>query len=94
MADEYRDLASDYDWLHDDDALAEGLAITRPAVAGLLERLGPGCTVLDAACGTGIDAAALARRGFRVQAADGSDAMVEVAKARFRREGLVIPVRQ
>jgi len=50
--------------------------------------------VLDAACGTGIDAAALARRGFRVQAADGSDAMVEVAKARFRREGLVIPVRQ
>jgi SAM-dependent methyltransferase len=48
--------------------------------------------VLDAACGTGVDAAVLAHRGFTVWAADGSDAMVEVAAARFRRERLTIPL--
>jgi SAM-dependent methyltransferase len=48
--------------------------------------------VLDAACGTGVDAAVLARRGFTVWAADGSDAMVEGAAARFRRERLTIPL--
>jgi glycine/sarcosine N-methyltransferase len=94
VADYYHDLAGEYDWLYDDDALADGFAITRPAVAGLLQRSGPGCAVLDAACGTGVDAAALARRGYRVRAADGSEAMVEVAAARFRREGLAIPVQQ
>ena len=94
MADYYRDLAADYDWLYDDDALTDGFAITRPAVADLLQRVGPGCAVLDAACGTGVDAAALARRGFHVRAADGSDAMVEAAAARFRREGLAIPIQQ
>src|SRR5229473_1394367 len=72
MADSYRDLAADYDWLFDDDGLARA--------------------VLDAACGTGINAAALARRGFTVWAADGSEAMTEAAAARFRREGLAIPV--
>jgi glycine/sarcosine N-methyltransferase len=94
VTDYYHDLAVDYDWLYDDDALADGLAITRPAVADLLRRAGPGCAVLDAACGTGVDAAALSRRGFHVQATDGSGAMVEAAAARFRREGLAIPVQQ
>ena len=50
--------------------------------------------MLDAACGTGIDAAVLARRGFSVRAADGSQAMVEVAATRFRREGLAIAVQR
>jgi glycine/sarcosine N-methyltransferase len=50
--------------------------------------------VLDAACGAGIDAAVLARRGFNVRATDGSEAMVEVAAARFRRERLAIPVQR
>jgi glycine/sarcosine N-methyltransferase len=94
MADDYGDLAADYDWLFDDDALTGGFAITRPVVAGLLQRLGPGSAVLDAACGSGVDAAALARRGFRVQATDGSAAMAGVAAARFRRDGLAIPVGQ
>lgn len=94
MTDYYRKFAVDYDWLFDDDALTDGFAITRPAIADLLERGGPGCAVLDAACGTGIDAAAIARRGCHVWATDGSDAMVEAAAARFRREGLAIPVRQ
>jgi len=49
--------------------------------------------VLDASCGTGLNAAVLARRGFDVWATDGSEAMVEQAAARFRREHLAIPVR-
>jgi SAM-dependent methyltransferase len=94
MTDYYRELADEYDWLYDDDALIDGFAINQPVVAGLLQGLDPGSAVLDAACGTGLDAAALARRGFRVRAADGSDAMVEIAAARFRREGLAVPVQQ
>jgi glycine/sarcosine N-methyltransferase len=94
VTDSYRDFAVDYDWLYDNDALTDGFAITRPAVVDLLQRAGPGCAVLDAACGTGVDAAALARRGFHVRATDGSDAMVEAAAARFRRAGLAIPVQQ
>jgi glycine/sarcosine N-methyltransferase len=92
VADPYLGLAADYDWIFDDGALTGGAAVNRPAVARLLQRIGPGSDVLDAACGTGIDAAVLARRGFNVRAADGSEAMVGVAAARFRREGLAIPV--
>jgi glycine/sarcosine N-methyltransferase len=94
VADPYHGLAADYDWIFDDDALAGGAAINQPAAARLLQRIGPGSDVLDAACGTGIDAAVLARRGFNVRAADGSQAMVQVAAARFRREGLAIPVQR
>ena len=94
MADPYHGLAADYDWIFDDGALAGGAAITQPATARLLQRTGPGGDVLDAACGTGIDAAVLARRGFSVRAADGSQAMVEAAAARFRQEGLAVEAQQ
>jgi len=92
MAGVYETLAADYDWLFDDDALAGGVAINQPAVAHLLERIGPASVVLDAACGTGVDAAVLARRGFTVWAADASEAMAGEAAARFRREQLAIPL--
>ena len=92
MADYYETLAADYDWLFDDDALASGLAINHPAAARLLERTSHASAVLDAACGTGVSAAALARRGYQVWAADGSDAMIHMAAARFRREQLEIPL--
>lgn len=92
MADYYEAFAADYDWLFDDDALASGLAIRHPATARLLEQTPAGSAVLDAACGTGSSAAALARRGFRVRATDGSNAMVAMAAARFRREHLDIPL--
>jgi glycine/sarcosine N-methyltransferase len=94
VADPYGGLAADYDWIFDDGALADGAAISRPATARLLQRIGPASAVLDAACGTGIDAAVLARRGFNVRATDGSEAMVEAAAARFRRDGLAIPVQR
>jgi SAM-dependent methyltransferase len=92
MADPYEAVAGDYDWMFDGDELADGRAINQPATARLLQRISRTSAVLDAACGTGVDAAALARRGFTVQAADASAAMVEGAAARFRQEGLAIPL--
>ena len=94
MADSYLTLAADYDWLFDDDGLTDGGAINQTAAARLLQRTSRGSAVLDAACGTGINAAVLARRGFDVWATDGSEAMVEEAAARFRREHLPIPLRR
>src|SRR3974390_3314432 len=75
-----------------DDALAGGRAINHPATARLLQRISRTSAVLDAACGTGIDAAVLARRGFTVWAADGSDAMNGGGDARCRKERLETPV--
>jgi SAM-dependent methyltransferase len=92
MAGAYEMLAADYDWMFGDDELANGRAINRPATARLLQRISSTSAVLDAACGTGVDAAVLARRGFTVRAADGSQAMADAAAARFRRERLAIPV--
>jgi SAM-dependent methyltransferase len=92
VTDSYEGLAADYDWMFDDHVLADGAAINRPATARLLQRIGPASAVLDAACGTGINAAVLARRGFTVWAADGSKAMTEVAATRFRAERLAVPV--
>ncbi len=94
MADSYLSLAADYDWLFDDTGLTGGDAINNPATARLLERTSRGSAVLDASCGTGINAAVLARRGFAVWATDGSEAMIEEAAARFRREQLAIPSRR
>ena len=94
MADSYLSLAADYDWLFDDDGLTSGDAISSPATARLLQRTGRGSAVLDASCGTGINAVVLARRGFDVWATDGSEAMIEEAAARFRREQLAIPLRR
>ena len=93
MADSYLTLAADYDWLFDDDGLTGGDAINNPATARLLQATSRGSAVLDASCGTGLNAAVLARRGFDVWATDGSEAMIEQAAARFRREHLAIPVR-
>jgi SAM-dependent methyltransferase len=93
MADSYLTFAADYDWLFDDDVLTDGGAINYPAAARLFQRASGGQAVLDASCGTGINAAVLARRGFDVWATDGSEAMITEAAARFRREQLAIPVR-
>jgi glycine/sarcosine N-methyltransferase len=92
MADYYEALAADYDWIFNDEALARGPGLRHPATARLLERTPHASAVLDAACGTGINAAALARDGYRVRAADASSAMLAVAAARFRSEQLDIPV--
>lgn len=94
MADSYETLAADYDWLFGEERLNGGAAINQPATARLLQRIDPASTVLDASCGTGINAAVLARQGFHVWASDGSEAMIEEAAARFRRERLAIPAQR
>jgi hypothetical protein len=65
MAGAYEMLAADCTWMFDDDALANGRAINLPATARLLQRINRTGAVLDAACGTGVDAAVLARRARR-----------------------------
>ena len=92
MTDSYEALAVDYDWIFDDHGLANGAAVNRPATARLLQRISRTSAVLDAACGTGINAAALARRGFTVWAADASQAMAAAAAARFRAERMAVPL--
>ncbi len=49
----------------------------------MLDALPANARIHDAACGIGIEAAALARRGFRVSASDGSTAMVRRAGERL-----------
>jgi 2-polyprenyl-3-methyl-5-hydroxy-6-metoxy-1,4-benzoquinol methylase len=48
----------------------------------------PGGHILDLGCGTGIDAAHLARAGFRVHAIDISEAMLEATRNQSEREGI------
>ena len=48
-----------------------------------LDRLTPGARVLELGCGCGADAAHIAKRGFVLDATDGTQAMVRKAKERF-----------
>lgn len=89
MTDLYTDLAADYHWLFSDYMVGETpvLGPTSPGASGLIEAavaaLVPGAPVLDCACGIGIDALALARRGFKVTATDASPSMIAIASERL-----------
>lgn len=48
-----------------------------------LDRLDPGARILELGCGCGRDAARMVERGFRVDATDGTAAMVRKARERF-----------
>jgi hypothetical protein len=75
MAGAYEMLAADHDWMFDDDEPANGRAANLPAAAPrLLQRISRTSVVLDAACGTGVDAAVLARRAV---GADGGQLAIE-----------------
>ncbi len=52
----------------------------------MLEAFAPGERILELNCGTGEDAKFLAGRGRRIVACDASSGMIEVAKARRKRE--------
>jgi SAM-dependent methyltransferase len=82
----YDAIVGDYHWLHDDVGLR--LGTTTPGVRAALRALGEGDAVLDAACGIGLDAVALARRGMDVTAADANEAMVEATRAGLAAAGL------
>ena len=85
VTDQYGSLAADYHWFFDDVDLFLGCDTpgVRAAMAGLVS----GARVLDAACGIGVDAAALLRRGFDVAASDASDEMAAAARQRLRSLG-------
>jgi len=83
--DQYGSLAADYHWFFDDVDLF--LGCDTPGVRAAMASLGTGARVLDAACGIGVDAAALVRRGFDVAASDASDEMAAAAGHRLRELG-------
>ena len=83
--DQYRSLAADYHWFFDDVDLF--LGCDTPGVRAAMARLEPGARVLDAACGIGVDAAALWQRGFDVAASDASEDMAAAARRRLRAIG-------
>ena len=78
----YSSLAADYHWFLDDTQLRVGC--DTPGVRMALRGLTPGARVLDAACGIGIDAIALARRGIDVTATDDSAEMLAEAAQRIQ----------
>ncbi|WP_330356209.1 class I SAM-dependent methyltransferase [Streptomyces chartreusis] len=93
--DYYADFAANYDCVLPEGALdASFVGITSPGSISLIQRvlddLNPGSSVLDCACGIGLDALALARSGFRVTASDGSKAMINEARKRFRDSGVQV----
>lgn len=73
----YDDFSTDYDRFVDWDGR---LAAEMPFIERRLEAAGAE-RVLDAACGTGRHAIALADRGYQVVGADGSPGMIEEARA-------------
>lgn len=66
------------------------LAIEMPFIESILKRH-HAQTILDAACGTGGHAIALAQRGYRVIGADISATMIARAQANAERAGVKIP---
>jgi SAM-dependent methyltransferase len=82
VTDQYGSLAADYHWFFDDVDLF--LGCDTPGVRAAMAGLGAGARVLDAACGIGVDAAALVRRGFDVAASDASAEMAAAARLRLR----------
>lgn len=89
--DGYATLAGDYHWLGGgkSDVVA---VLTRHAHQ--LGEFGPDAKILDCACGIGTDAVALAERGHRVWASDGSGAMVAEARRLVARAGVAVPVEE
>lgn len=86
----YDEMGADYDRFVDWEAR---LAFELPAIERLLNEAGAQ-RVLDAACGTGRHAIALAQRGYTVVGADLSAAMVARARENAAAAGLAVPFRQ
>jgi len=74
----YDDFSADYDRFVDWPAR---LAAELPFIERLVPQAGSPRYVLDAACGTGMHAVALARQGYQVAGADISPEMIARARA-------------
>jgi len=87
-SDQYAALAAEYEWLFSDATLSgdpqiEGL---KPILAALGKP-----RILDCACGTGLAALALARRGYEVLGTDLSSNMVMRARGHAAEQNLQVP---
>lgn len=82
----YDEFGTDYDRFVDwRGRLAAELPFIERALQGATAR-----RVLDAACGTGMHAIALARRGYTVVGADASEGMIERARINARSAGVAV----
>ena len=85
---QYDPFADDYDWILGDPISGSGFI---KAYENLLASLPSGASILDCACGTGVHALALARRGYTVQGSDASGGMIAKARQRAAEEQLDVP---
>lgn len=76
--DQYDTFASDYEWLFSDATLSGDPQVD--ALKAILGTCGGEPRILDCACGTGLTALALARRGYSVIGTDASAGMVTRAR--------------
>lgn len=87
-SDQYAAFAADYEWLFSDARLSGDSQIEdlKPILAALGKP-----RILDCACGTGLAALALARRGYEVLGTDASRNMVMRARAHAAEQNLQTP---
>jgi len=79
-------VAADYDGPSGNNALIQQLRAQ--TMAAVLRRVPAGSRLIDLGCGTGLDAAYLAERGYRVTATDWSPEMVRRTQQRAASAGL------
>ncbi len=85
----YDQFASDYDrFVNWHNRLAGELPFITKTLSGLGKEPASALEVLDAACGTGMHALALAKVGYAVSGADFSGAMIQAARANAQNAGL------
>src|ERR1035437_932389 len=87
----YGDMGDDFDRLFDSaDEISrlDAVALDRIFAGSDVE------SVLDCACGTGIQAIGLASLGYHVEASDISLEMVQVVRRKAAERGLLLPTRQ
>ena len=88
----YDAFAADYHWIFSDQHLSGEQFLDR--YREVLASLPAKAEVLDCACGTGLEAMALVRSGFRVTACDASESMVDHARQLFADAGVGVRVEQ
>jgi SAM-dependent methyltransferase len=81
----FDEVAAGYDGPLGNNALVQGMRAR--TLAAVTRSMAPGAALLDLGCGTGLDAEALGRQGYRVTAIDWSGSMVRQTRERAERAG-------
>lgn len=90
----YKSLSNDYDrFVNWNNRLAYELPFIEKQIAGLQSAPGQALNILDAACGTGMHAIALAQRGHNLSAADLVPEMTERARENTGYAGTALEVK-